>query len=90
MISGQGKGMYLECVILPDLSPLFVGDEARIRQILFNLVGNACKYTGYGSVMLHLDPEITGGATGAVFSDFQESKAGYAADEKAPVHRRGP
>ena len=55
-LSARDKGLGLECVIHPDLPPRLVGDEARIRQILFNLVGNALKYTDHGSVMLRLEP----------------------------------
>ncbi len=38
--------------------PLFImADKARIRQILFNIIGNAVKFTGKGGITLTLDKE---------------------------------
>lgn len=50
----QEKGLSLRCSIHPDLPPMFVGDEARVRQILFNLVANALKYTEHGEISVEL------------------------------------
>jgi PAS domain S-box-containing protein len=48
----QQKGLELKIDIHPDLPAYLLGDEARIRQILLNLVGNAVKFTKSGSVAI--------------------------------------
>ncbi|MCD1257710.1 response regulator [Paenibacillus athensensis] len=45
------KMLTLACEIAPDLPPV-VADENRLQQILYNLLGNAIKFTESGSVVL--------------------------------------
>lgn len=48
----QQKGLELVVEIEASCPDQFLGDATRIRQILINLVGNAIKFTGKGSVKL--------------------------------------
>ena len=53
--AAQAKGLKL-LVSVPEKSSWFVrGDAGRIRQILFNLVGNAVKFTDDGEISIRLD-----------------------------------
>jgi signal transduction histidine kinase len=52
--SAKSKNLQLDCVIDENVPPKLVGDEVRLRQILFNLVGNAIKFTDSGTVHVEI------------------------------------
>ncbi|MEW5773314.1 MAG: PAS domain S-box protein [Thermodesulfobacteriota bacterium] len=48
----QARGLSMEMAVDPATPRRLVGDAGRIRQVLFNLVGNAVKYTEDGHIRL--------------------------------------
>jgi CheY-like chemotaxis protein len=48
------KGLTLTCEVGANVPECLVGDGARLRQILFHLMGNAVKFTDKGSVRLEV------------------------------------
>ncbi len=46
------KGLSLKIRVADDVPDALAGDELRVKQILFNLLGNAIKFTGNGGITL--------------------------------------
>lgn len=75
------KGVGLHCRIADDVPAEVICDTARIRQILFNLIGNALKFTEHGVVDLSVG--WTKGRTGEQRLRFTVSDTGIGIPERA-------
>jgi len=83
----EKKGVELSCVVEPSTPDSFCGDPGRIRQVLYNLVGNALKYTDAGNVRLRVFPlpEIPGRTGNRLCFDISDTGVGIPNDKQARV-----
>lgn len=51
------KALELVYQINPEVPEYVIGDVARLRQIITNLIGNALKFTEHGEIFVTMDPE---------------------------------
>ncbi len=56
-VRAQQKGLKLLCHIPPQLPDALIGDPARLRQIVVNLIGNALKFASKGEVVVRVEIE---------------------------------
>lgn len=59
------QGIHLLPILHPRLSPYYVGDIGKIRQILTNFVSNAVKFTDAGHVSIEINPRKVNGQESA-------------------------
>jgi two-component system sensor histidine kinase/response regulator len=70
----SAKGLELACFVPARLPTALIGDAARLRQILTNLIGNAVKFTDQGEVGIRVDAVDVDAA--GVFLAFEVSDTG--------------
>ncbi|MCC7016633.1 MAG: PAS-domain containing protein [Rhodospirillales bacterium] len=76
------KGFPLVTHVDPEIPDGVLGDQVRLRQVLFNLTGNAVKFTEKGRVLVCAD-RVPGGDEGAAMVRFQVIDSGIGIPEAA-------
>ncbi len=85
--SAETKGLELHCEVDARLAVPLVGDPARLRQVLVNLVSNAIKFTRSGQVAVRARPvgEDSGGVRIRV--EVQDTGVGIEPEAQARLFR---
>src|SRR5208282_4982337 len=78
----QAKGLEICCYVDERLPAQVVGDAARLRQVLFNLAGNAIKFTERGGVSIVVEP---GAQPDALAIAVHDSGIGIAPEDQARI-----
>ncbi len=86
----HAKNIEISCFVSSNLPDRIIGDEKRMRQILFNLCGNAIKFTSKGGIAISAMPDgggrlllrvddtgigMTSAELGRVFEEFAQANA---------------
>lgn len=79
-LRAQQKGLWLRLEQAPDVPRYIKGDEARLRQILLNLVGNAVKFTERGGVTIRL--HLKRGARRELSIEVEDTGPGIAVEDR--------
>jgi len=82
--SCRGKGIAYVCDVTPDL-PILIIDTSRLRQILFNLIGNAIKFTSVGRVYVYAKFDRGTNKTGTLTLEVSDTGAGIAPEDQVKV-----
>jgi signal transduction histidine kinase len=78
----EQKGLRLEVDLSPALPEVVSGDSTRLRQILGNLLSNACKFTGAGAIRVVVSGEREGEAAYRLHCAVSDSGIGIPADRR--------
>ena len=79
------KGIELVCWLDPSARGRFLGDPARLRQILLNLISNAVKFTEVGHVRLEIQADPV---SGRVRLAVEDTGIGLAPEAKAKLFQK--
>lgn len=77
----RDKGLEIAVSVRSDAPRRVVGDDGRLRQILFNLAGNAVKFTETGGVVIEMAPR----PNGRLRFNVRDTGPGLAADKQALI-----
>ncbi len=88
MLTGMAerKGIALIRDVASDVPHYALGDEARLRQILLNLVNNAVKFTDTGCVSIHVTREPSSAPDGLVALCFAVKDTGIGMSPEQQTH----
>jgi PAS domain S-box-containing protein len=78
----QAKGLEICCYVDERLPARVVGDAARLRQVLFNLAGNAIKFTERGGVSIVVEPAAN---PDAVAFSVRDTGIGISAEDQSRI-----
>ena len=84
-LKAQQKGVDIVCLISEDVPEILRGDPGRLRQVLFNLVGNAIKFTFHGGVTVQTDLQQETDAAATIRITVTDTGIGIPPDKQEAI-----
>lgn len=81
----QAKGLGLDLIIGDEIQPRYMGDPTRIRQILFNLISNAIKFTDTGDVLVEVYLQDDNAIDSAIVLGVSDTGIGMSAAQQTAL-----
>ncbi|PIU31590.1 MAG: hypothetical protein COT06_07290, partial [Syntrophobacteraceae bacterium CG07_land_8_20_14_0_80_61_8] len=75
-VKAHEKGLELLCRLQPAVPSAVIGDPARLRQVITNLLGNAIKFTAAGEILLSAEVESENEAENQISLHFSVADTG--------------
>lgn len=79
-VRAHKKGLELTWQCSPDVPHFVMGDPTRLRQIVFNLVGNSIKFTNSGEILLSVQKRSDDGSASFLEISVKDTGIGIAAE----------
>jgi len=83
--AAHGKGLDLYAVIDPKVPERVIGDVSRIRQILYNLLNNAVKFTDAGRIVLRVKQAGRDGERVSLFWQVSDTGKGITQEDQSRI-----
>jgi signal transduction histidine kinase/CheY-like chemotaxis protein/HPt (histidine-containing phosphotransfer) domain-containing protein len=80
--------MPISIHVEPDLPKAFIGDEAKIKQIVINYVSNALKYAGRGPIEIAVDSRRLPGGAADIAIEVRDQGPGIPFDEQPTLFEK--
>ncbi|MBF0138915.1 MAG: response regulator [Magnetococcales bacterium] len=80
-LAASRKGLELTLETSPDLPEFILGDPVRLRQVVFNLISNAIKFTDSGQISIRLSRDIARDGASWLQMTVQDSGIGISTEK---------
>jgi PAS domain S-box-containing protein len=84
---GKEKDIDITVEKAPELHGVIIGDELRLRQVLFNLLSNSIKFTQEGFCRLHINSERCEGKTCRITFSVEDTGVGIPLEQQKDIFK---